>query len=168
MKYILTAFVASAVAAMSFTLSEKVSFDEFFRIAFTKSYDGLDKMKDAETGTWEFERSIGDFDQCNIRYDLEKGVHAVDFLMKMDNEETARQYVARYAIQVERAIPDDHYKRSETNTASARKVVFDYSSQDVAVKAKNPEVQLTTTKRDGGTYMVITLFEPFNRQKAGE
>jgi|JI10StandDraft_1071094.scaffolds.fasta_scaffold214635_2 hypothetical protein len=165
MKYILTSFVASALLAMSFTVPETISFSEFFREAFAKSYTGLDKMKDEKTGLWQFERSVGDFDKCNIRYDLEKGVHAIDFLLKVDNEETARQYVSRYAIQVEKAIPNLEYRSKETSSPTNKSIEFNHRSTDASIQAKNPEVVLTTTKRDGGVFMVITLFEPLNKEQ---
>lgn len=165
MKFIISAFMISALAMMSFTVSNKIQFVDFFGMAYQKSFEGLEKLTDSKTGHWEFEKSIGDFNQCQIRFDLDKGVHAVDFIMYLQDEATAEQFAGRFAGQIQQVFPAEKYVRSERRTSAGNIIVYEYRSDDPAVKAKNPEVYLQSTTRDGLSQMIITLYEPLCRKK---
>jgi len=166
MKYIISTFVLSALTVMSFKVQERIEFQEFFKMAFDKSYEGLEKMKDPNSGTWASGRIVGDFNSCEIHYDLEKGIHGINFVTKVEKESTAAEFMNRYDDQVLFALPSDKYRKSQTASIPGKKIVYEYRSTDLAEIAKNPTVQMEVVKRGNGYEMVISLFEPFNRQSA--
>ncbi len=165
MKYIISAFTISALAMMSFTVSDKIQFVDFFGMAYQKSFDGLEKLSDSKTGNWEFEKSIGDFNQCRIRFDLDKGVHAVDFIMYLQDESTAEQFLGRFEMQIQQVFPTEKYVRSEKKLATGNLISYEFRSDDPALKARNPQVYLQATTKDGLPQMIITLYEPLSRKK---
>jgi hypothetical protein len=165
MKYIVATFVAAALLGMSFTVSNTIEFTDFFKIAFEKSFDGLEKMKDQKTGAWEFEKAILDFDRCEIRFDLERGVHCLQFVRNAETRSTAEQFMNRFEQQVNAALPAGEYVRNQKESITGEKIVYDYSSADIAAKAKHPVVEFAVVEKKDKYEMVIKLYEPFNRQK---
>jgi hypothetical protein len=164
MKYIISTFIVSALVAMSFTLNDRLEFSEFFKMAFDKSYSGLENMKDAKTGTWEFERAIGDFDICQIRYDMQRGVHGVRFVRNVEDESTGEQFINRFEQQVMNVLPEGKYAKNDLESVNG-KHVYEFNSLDMAEKAKNPVVEFSVERVGNRCEMIITLFEPFNRQQ---
>lgn len=164
MKYIISTFLLSALFLMSFKVSERVEFNEFFKMAYDQSYHGLNKLCDSQSGSLQFEKTVGDFDKCVIRYDIEKGVHGIDFIRTVETKETGLQIMSRMEGQINKIIPVLLYKRTESIGENGPMVRYDYNSDDIAMKAKNPVIQMDIQTRQGFTQMIITLYEPLHQQ----
>lgn len=163
MKLLISSFLFSALTVAQINPDQQYEFVDFFRMAFAKSYIGLDQMRDPETGKWQFETAVGDFDRCSIRYDLEKGVHVIDLIRFTESEGTANQIMNRMAGQLASAMPVEQFKRSDRTDSGKKRIHYVHRSNDASVRAKNPEVVITTDQREGKSMLIISLYEPIQK-----
>ncbi|MBX7050659.1 MAG: hypothetical protein K1X54_01345 [Flavobacteriales bacterium] len=163
MKLLITSFLISAFTVAQIDPDNQYEFVDFFRMAFSKSYVGLDQLRDPQSGKWQFETAVGDFDRCTIRYDLEKGVHVIDLIRFTETESAATQIMNRMAGQLAEAMPLEQFKRSDLSHSGKKEIHYIHKSTDASVRAKNPEVTLTTDSREGKNMLVISLYEPIQK-----
>jgi len=163
MKHIISLFILSAMVAMSFKMPSTMSFPDLFKLAYEKSFDGLDKLKDERTGQWVFDNATSDFNVYEVKFDLDRGLHAMRFIKEFDSESTAQQMMGRYQIQLERLLPIGKYAVNNS-LSSKNKTVFEYASTDINEKAKYPVAEILIEGDKESGKMTIQLLEPLNRK----
>lgn len=163
MKHIISLFILSAMVAMSFKMPSAIGFPDLFKLAYEKSFDGLDKLKDARTGQWVFDSASTDFNVYEVKFDLDKGLHTMSFIKELDSESTAQQMMGRYQIQLERLLPGGKYALNN-NLSSKKRMVFEYISADINEKAKYPVAEILVEGDKESGKMTIQLIEPLNRK----
>jgi hypothetical protein len=166
MKLLITSFLISALSVAQIDPVKQYEFVDFFRMAYTKSYSGLENMRDKESGKWQFENAVGDFDRCTMRFDLEKGVNVIELTRFAESASGAEQFMTRFSKQLVNAMPVEEYQRSDRELNGKKAITYIYKSSDASVRAKNPEVVLSTTFREGRNMMIVSLYEPM--QKSSE
>lgn len=163
MKHVISLFVLSAVVAMSFKTPSSLEFHDLFKMAYEKSFEGLDKLKDARTGKWVFDNATADFNVYEVKFDIDKGLHVMNFVKELENESTAQQMMGRYQIQLERLLPQGQYERNyQLSTKS--KTVYEYVSKDINEKAKYPVAEILVEGDKTSARMTIKLVEPLSRK----
>lgn len=163
MKYVISLFIASGLLAMSFKSPQQIEFHDLFKMAYEKSFDGLETMKDARTGKWVFDNATSDFNTYEVKFDLDKGLHVMNFVKELESESTAEQMMVRYQIQLERLLPQGQYERNY-QLSTKRKTVYEFVSKDVNEKSKYPVAEILVEGDKTSARMTIKLVEPLNRK----
>lgn len=165
MRHVITLFILSAIAAMSFKSTNTIGFQDLFTLAYEKSFEGLDKLKDTRTGKWVFDEATADFNIYEVKYELDKGLHVMNFIKELDNESTALQMMSRYQIQLERLLPKGQYERNY-QLSTKYKTVYEFVSKDINEKAKYPIAEILVDSDRTSARMTIKLVEPLSRKSS--
>ncbi len=163
MKHIISLFVVSALVAMSFRVPSAISFQDLFKIAYEKSFEGLDKLKDARTGKWVFDDAAADFNIYEVKFDVDKGLHVMNFVKEFEKESTALQMMNRYQIQLEMLLPNGQYQINH-QLSTKSKTVYEFVSKDINEKAKYPVAEILVDSDRTSARMTIKLVEPLSRK----
>lgn len=167
MKQIITMFVFSAMVGFAFITPDKPEFHEFFKTAYDQSFSGLEKLKDDKTGKWNFSNGVGDFNKCEIEYDLNRAVHCLKFQMDVYDTSTGIQIMERYVGQLVQILPNTNYKivPSTREGCSKNAVQFEFQTMDIAEKAKYPSIEMDVVENGTSSQMIIRLYEAYTKSK---
>ncbi len=165
MKHISAIFLFSAMVGFAFVLPKKPMFHEFFQYAYEQSFKGLDKLKDESNGKWSFSQGVGDFNKCEVRYDVNKGLHCLYFYMDLESAGTGKQMSARVEGQIDQMLSAENYRRVQNKPNGEDKdlVRLEYYSNDVAEKAKFPAIEMEVVGNDISAQLIIRLYEPITK-----
>ncbi len=165
MKHIISLFVLSALVAMSFKVPSRISFQDLFKIAYEKSFEGLVKLKDTHTGKWVFDEAASDFNIYEVKFDVDRGLHVMNFIKEFEKESTAIQMMNRYQIQLEMLLPNGQYEKNYQLSGN-NKAVYEFASKDLSYKAKYPVVEIFVDSDKASARMTIKLVEPLSRKNS--
>lgn len=141
----------------------QIQFTDLFQKSFSQSYNGLEKLKDAQTGKWIFDNASADFDVYEVKFDMDKGVHAMNFVKNEESLSSAQQMMVRYKMQVENLLPNEKYVLNASKSTKS-KTVYEWKSSDKELIDKNPTIEINIGGDDNVGYMIISIIEPAVRK----
>ncbi|MFN0030942.1 MAG: hypothetical protein ACKVOR_02140 [Flavobacteriales bacterium] len=160
MKYIITIFIASAFAMLSFNTAEQMEFYDFFKYTYSQSFEGLVKLKN-EKGEWTYTNSVSGFDKCSLAYNKERKVNEMTITKTHTAEADSKSMMADLEKSLNTMLPEWQYKRTTIkNQDGTQSIVYGYISTSAAERDQYPSVELDVVKSNNNYELCVRLFEP--------
>ncbi len=165
MKYIITIFIASALSMLSFNIAEQMDFYSFFKMAYSESFNGLDKMKN-DKGQWSYTNSVSEFDLCKLQHSTERNVKEMTLIRVNENEIASKEMMHTLETQLDQMLPTWQYKKTLIkNQDGTQMATYTYLSESAAERNKYPIVELDVVKENDKFELSVRLYEPKELRK---